>query len=101
MPAARCARYSSSSIHSGAPAENGSARTPVYPIGPCMVSSEGACQAWFKYHRAPVLLPERNRRDLEEIPAEAREQLTFVWVEDVDQAMAAALEEGEGTRAAA
>jgi hydrogenase expression/formation protein HypD len=26
--------------------------TPVRPIGPCMVSSEGTCQAWFKYHRA-------------------------------------------------
>lgn len=25
--------------------------TPVYPIGPCMVSSEGTCQAWFKYRR--------------------------------------------------
>lgn len=25
--------------------------TPVYPVGPCMVSSEGACQAWFKYRR--------------------------------------------------
>jgi hydrogenase expression/formation protein HypD len=23
--------------------------TPVNPIGPCMVSSEGTCQAWFKY----------------------------------------------------
>lgn len=25
--------------------------TPVHPIGPCMVSSEGTCQAWFKYKR--------------------------------------------------
>ena len=25
--------------------------TPVRPVGPCMVSSEGSCQAWFKYHR--------------------------------------------------
>jgi hydrogenase expression/formation protein HypD len=25
--------------------------TPIRPIGPCMVSSEGTCQAWFKYHR--------------------------------------------------
>lgn len=25
--------------------------TPVYPVGPCMVSSEGTCQAWFKYRR--------------------------------------------------
>ncbi|CAN5341294.1 hydrogenase formation protein HypD [soil metagenome] len=28
--------------------------TPVHPIGPCMVSGEGTCQAWFKYHRRPA-----------------------------------------------
>ncbi|MFC1781817.1 hydrogenase formation protein HypD, partial [Planctomycetota bacterium] len=27
----------------------GQACTPLKPIGPCMVSSEGACAAWFKY----------------------------------------------------
>ncbi len=27
----------------------GRACTPVSPIGPCMVSSEGTCSAWFKY----------------------------------------------------
>ena len=26
--------------------------TPIRPVGPCMVSSEGTCQAWFKYNRA-------------------------------------------------
>jgi hydrogenase expression/formation protein HypD len=25
--------------------------TPLKPVGPCMVSSEGACAAWFKYGR--------------------------------------------------
>jgi ATP-dependent Lon protease len=39
-----------------------------------------------------VMLPERNRRDFEEIPAEAREKLGFVWVERVDEALAEALE---------
>jgi hydrogenase expression/formation protein HypD len=29
----------------------GQACTPQTPIGPCMVSSEGACAAWFKYGR--------------------------------------------------
>jgi hydrogenase expression/formation protein HypD len=29
----------------------GKACTPVRPIGPCMVSSEGTCQAYFKYAR--------------------------------------------------
>ncbi len=25
--------------------------TPLTPIGPCMVSTEGTCAAWYKYHR--------------------------------------------------
>ncbi len=25
--------------------------TPVQPVGPCMVSSEGTCAAYYKYHR--------------------------------------------------
>jgi len=27
--------------------------TPVNPIGPCMVSSEGTCHAWFRFRRDP------------------------------------------------
>ncbi len=29
----------------------GSACTPEYPVGACMVSSEGSCAAWYKYER--------------------------------------------------
>ena len=29
----------------------GKSCTPQKPVGPCMVSSEGACAAWFKYNR--------------------------------------------------
>ncbi len=29
----------------------GTVCTPIHPVGPCMVSSEGTCQAYFKYHR--------------------------------------------------
>jgi hydrogenase expression/formation protein HypD len=32
----------------------GQACTPREPIGPCMVSSEGACAAWFKYSREEI-----------------------------------------------
>ncbi len=39
-----------------------------------------------------VLLPARNRRDYEDIPQAARDRLEFVWVERVDEAIAAALE---------
>jgi ATP-dependent Lon protease len=38
-----------------------------------------------------VLLPARNRKDFEEIPAEAREALEFVWLENVEQALEHAL----------
>ena len=39
-----------------------------------------------------VLLPARNRRDFEDIPADARERLEFVWLERVDEAIEAALQ---------
>jgi ATP-dependent Lon protease len=38
-----------------------------------------------------VMLPARNKRDFEEIPAEAREKLEFVWLETVDDAVAGVL----------
>lgn len=41
-----------------------------------------------------VMLPTRNRRDFDDIPTEAREKLEFVWLERVDDAVAAALKEG-------
>jgi ATP-dependent Lon protease len=37
------------------------------------------------------MLPARNRRDFEDIPEEARQQLQFVWLENVDQALEVAL----------
>ncbi|QEL09915.1 endopeptidase La [Kushneria phosphatilytica] len=40
-----------------------------------------------------VLLPARNRRDWEDIPEQAREQLTFHWVEHIEEVTRLALEE--------
>src|SRR4051795_939592 len=40
-----------------------------------------------------VMLPARNQRDFDEIPQSAREKLEFVWLERVDDAIAAGLEE--------
>ncbi len=31
--------------------------TPIYPVGPCMVSSEGSCQAYFRYRRHELKSP--------------------------------------------
>ena len=38
-----------------------------------------------------VLLPARNRKDLDEIPELARSQLEFVWLDTVEDAMKAAI----------
>jgi ATP-dependent Lon protease len=40
-----------------------------------------------------VMLPARNRRDFDEIPAGARDKLEFVWLERVDDAIAVVLEQ--------
>jgi ATP-dependent Lon protease len=42
-----------------------------------------------------VMLPARNRRDFDEIPLGARNKLEFVWLERVDDAIAAVLERGD------
>jgi ATP-dependent Lon protease len=38
-----------------------------------------------------VILPQGNRQDLEELPAKTRRQLRFVFVETMDEVLAAAL----------
>ncbi|KQW23433.1 DNA-binding protein [Afipia sp. Root123D2] len=48
-----------------------------------------------------VMLPARNRRDFDEIPQSARDRLEFIWLEQVDDAMAAALEPAVSTATAA
>lgn len=41
-----------------------------------------------------VLLPARNRRDLDDIPQSARDRLRFVWMETIDDAVAATIGTG-------
>jgi len=47
---------------------------------------------------ATVLLPSRNRKDLEDVPEAARKAIRFVWLDRVDDAIAAALEPAGGDR---
>lgn len=42
-----------------------------------------------------VMLPARNKRDYDDIPKSARDKLEFIWLERVDEAIAAALEPAE------
>lgn len=48
-----------------------------------------------------VMLPARNRRDFEDIPQDARDRLEFVWLERVDDAIAAGLSDKPAEAAAA
>ncbi len=48
-----------------------------------------------------VMLPARNRRDFEDIPEDARDKLEFIWLERVDQAVEAALQDRADEAAAA
>ncbi|HET7131366.1 MAG TPA: S16 family serine protease, partial [Gammaproteobacteria bacterium] len=65
-----------------------SLRGLVLPIGGVKEKTLAALRAGID----TVMLPERNKKDLEEIPEAARKQLKFVWLNDVDDAMNAALE---------
>ncbi|MEO8484816.1 MAG: endopeptidase La [Betaproteobacteria bacterium] len=64
-----------------------SLRGLVLPIGGVKEKVLAALRAGIR----TVMLPARNRRDLDDIPADARSQLEFVWMEQIDDAIRAAL----------
>jgi ATP-dependent Lon protease len=64
-----------------------SLRGLVLPIGGVKEKVLAALRAGIR----TVMLPTRNQRDLEDIPADARAQLEFVWMDSVDDALATAL----------
>jgi ATP-dependent Lon protease len=75
-----------------------SLRGLVLPIGGVKEKTLAALRAGI----STVMLPARNKKDLEEIPEPARKQLNFVWLDDIDDALNAALEQkGGGKKAAA
>jgi ATP-dependent Lon protease len=67
-----------------------SLRGLVLPIGGVKEKVLAAAAAGI----ATVLLPSRNKKDLEDIPETARKQVGFVWLDSVDDAIAAALSAG-------
>jgi ATP-dependent Lon protease len=70
-----------------------SLRGLVLPVGGIKEKVVAAAAAGLKR----VMLPARNRRDFEDIPEEARQKLDFVWLERVDDAVRAALEDRPAT----
>jgi ATP-dependent Lon protease len=69
-----------------------SLRGLVLPVGGIKEKVVAAGSAGLKR----VMLPARNRKDYDDIPEEARDQLEFVWLERVEDAVAAALEASVG-----
>ena len=66
-----------------------SLRGLVLPVGGIKEKVLAAHRAGLKR----VMLPARNRKDFEDIPESARDALEFVWLEQVDDAIAASLDE--------
>ncbi len=64
-----------------------SLRGLVLPVGGIKEKVVAAQRAGLK----TVMLPARNRKDFDDIPQAVREQLTFVWLDRVDDAVRAAL----------
>jgi len=60
-----------------------SLRGLVLPVGGIKEKVLAAARAGI----TTVMLPARNRRDLDDIPADVRERLAFVWLDTVDDAL--------------
>lgn len=69
----------------------------VLPVGRIKEKVVAAARAGLTH----VLLPARNRRDIEDVPASARERIDFRFIEHVDEAVAAALAPADGELPAA
>lgn len=64
-----------------------SLRGLVLPVGGIKEKVAAAARAGI----SRVMLPARNRKDLEEISADVRKRIDLVWIENTDQAIAVAL----------
>ena len=74
-----------------------SLRGLVLPVGGIKEKTVAAHRAGIR----TVLLPARNRKDLEEIPESVKRELEFVWLERVEDAVAAAIGNGVSAERAA
>jgi ATP-dependent Lon protease len=72
-----------------------SLRGLVLPVGGIKEKVVGAHRAGIKR----IMLPARNRKDYDDIPEMARKEVEFIWLERVEEAVAAALEPGKTEKA--
>jgi len=74
-----------------------SLRGVVLPVGGIKEKCVAAARAGIR----TVILPARNRRDLDDIPESVRQRLEFVWAERIEDVLERALEPAPAQRAAA
>ena len=83
------------SLHTGRCVRADTAMTGEISLRGLVLPVGGIKEKVVAAHRAGirrVMLPARNKKDYDDIPASAREHLDFVWLEDVDQALDAVFE---------
>jgi ATP-dependent Lon protease len=74
-----------------------SLRGAVLPVGGIKEKCVAAARSGIR----TVILPARNRRDLDDIPESVRAKLEFVWADQIEDVLARALEAPPARRAAA
>lgn len=92
------------SVYTGFPVRNDTAMTGeitltglVLPVGGIREKVLAARRAGIKR----IILPHENRKDLRDIPDDVREEMKFIFAEQVEQVLAAAIPDLEGTLAGA
>jgi ATP-dependent Lon protease len=82
------------SLRTGRPGRSDTAMTGEITLRGKVLPVGGIKEKVLAAHRAGlkrVILPRRNERDLEDLPADVRQALEFVFVDTVDEVLAAAL----------
>ena len=83
------------SLISGRPVKKGVSMTGEITLRGQVMPVGGIKEKMLAAHRAglkTIILPKRNMMDVEDVPAEIRKALTFVFVESVNEVLKAALE---------
>jgi ATP-dependent Lon protease len=86
----------------GRPVRRGVAMTGEITLRGRVLAVGGIKEKVLGAHRAGVMtiaLPDANRRDVEEVPANVRRQMTFIYAQQIDDILAVALCAPEGERA--
>lgn len=92
------------SVYTGFPVRNDTAMTGEITLTGLVLPVGGIREKVLAARRAGirrVILPHENRKDLRDLPDDIREEMQFIFAEQVEQVLAAAIPDLEGTLAGA